>query len=132
MATDPLFFATKLAKEYFDPVQGYQVAGLCAELGVKPGAFARLTHRETESVAKLFSGKFIRPKEPKTEAVLRQMFQIVAVFRAMGWAKDDIARWMASPLPTYEGRSPLDLIKQGKGQDLIDRLVAMAVGNVGG
>lgn len=132
MPTEPLLFASKLAREYFDPAEGYQVLGLCTELGVRPAAFARLTHRQTESVAKLFSGKFVKPKEPETWAVLRQMHQILALFRAMNWTRDDVRQWMNSPLPTYEGRTPLELVEGGKGQDLIDELVALATGNVGG
>jgi hypothetical protein len=132
MPTTDLLFASKLATEYFDPAAGYQVKALCAELGVKPAAFARVTHRKTESVAKLFSGKFVNPKEGETLQVLRQMHQILAVFRAMDWSKDDVARWMNTPLPTDEGRTPLDVLAKGKGQGLVDRLVALATGNVGG
>jgi hypothetical protein len=131
MSNPPLLFAPNLVKDYFDPVRGYQVAGLCAELGVQPAGFAKLTRRQTESVAKLFSGKFVKPKEPRTQNVLRQLYQIVAVFRAMGWGKDDVSRWMNSPLPTHQGHTAVELIEQGHGQELIDELLALAVGNVG-
>jgi hypothetical protein len=50
----------------------------------------------------------------------------------MDWSKDDVARWMKTPLPTDEGQTPLDVLAKGKGQGLVDRLVALATGNVGG
>jgi hypothetical protein len=92
----------KAIPQYFDPARGYQVAGLCAELGVQPARFAKLTRRQTESVAQLFSGKYVNPKEPRTKTVLRQLYQIAAVFRSMGWSKDDVGTWMNSPLPTHK------------------------------
>ena len=131
MSESALLFATNLVKDYFDPARGYQIAGLCEELGVKPAGFAKLTQRKTESVAKLFSGKFVKPKEPRTRTVVRQLHQIVAVFRAMGWGKDDVSRWMNSPLVTHQGHTAVELIGQGRGQELIDELLALAIGNVG-
>ena len=131
MATPSLLFASNLVKDYFDPARGYQVAGICAELGVQPARFARLTSRQTESVAKLFSGEFVKPKEPKTEGVLRQLYQIVAVFRAMKWTREDVSRWMNAPLPTHRGKTAVEMIEDGHGQKLIDELMALAIGNVG-
>ena len=132
MLNDALLLVPNLAREFFDPAQGYHVAGLCSELGVEPAGFARLTLRKTESVAKLFSREFVKPKQSKTKDVLRQLHQLVAVFRAMEWSPEDTRRWMHSPLPTDQGQTPLELIEQGRGQDLIDRLLALAIGNVGG
>ena len=131
MSNEPLLFASKLARAYFDPEQGYQVRGLCQELGVQPAGFARLTHRSTESVSKLFKRKFVKPKSPKTEKIIQQMWQILTIFRSMGWQKDDIGGWMHAPLATHDGRTPLDLIASGKGQALIDELVDLATGNIG-
>ncbi len=132
MANEPLLFASKHGKAYFNPTQGYCLAGLCRELGVRPAGFAKLTHRSTESVAKLFKRKFVKPKSPKTKKVIQQMWQIFTVFRAMGWKKDDISGWLHSPLPTHDGKAPLELIASGKGQPLIDELVDLATGNIGG
>jgi uncharacterized protein (DUF2384 family) len=126
-----LSFGTGPAKEYIDATGAFQVQHLCGDLGIEPATFARLTRRNTESVAKLFSGRHVSPRDPRTAEVLKQLFQIAAIFKAMSWNPEDVGRWLNTPIPTFDGQSPLDLIAKGNGQDLVTRLLALASGDGG-
>jgi hypothetical protein len=128
---DTLFFAGGQASRYLDESGKFHVGFLCEAVGVGPAVFARLTKRQTESVAGLFSSGFVQPREPRTREVLKELLQIVGIFNAMGWSPQDVSRWMNAPLPTFGGQSPTELIEHGRGQELITRLVDLAAGNVG-
>lgn len=126
-----LFLAGGHASRYLDDTGRFNVSHLCDEVGVGAAALARLTHRQTESVAGLFSAGFVQTRDPRTTAVLRELLQIVGIFQAMGWKPEDVRRWMKAPLPTFGGQTPIELIEHGSGQELITRLVDLAAGNVG-
>jgi hypothetical protein len=128
---DVLFLARGSAKQYLDESGKVDVQHLCEAVGVGPAVLARLAHRETESVAGLFSAGFVQLRHPLTDKVLRQLLQITAIFDAMGWTREDTRRWMKAPLPTFEGKSPLDIIADGHGQELISRLLSLAAGDAG-
>jgi uncharacterized protein (DUF2384 family) len=93
--------------------------------------FGGLTHRQTESVVGLFLSGFVQPRHSRTRDVLRQLVQIARIFEAMGWSGEDVRRWMNAPLPMFSGKTPVEQIERGRGQELIARLVALATGNVG-
>jgi hypothetical protein len=128
---DALSLSSAPGKEYIDASGAFQVQRLCGDLGIEPAAFARLTRRNTDSVAKLFSERYVSPRDPHTVEVLKQLFQIAAIFKAMSWGREDIGRWLNAPLPTFEGNSPVDLIAKGKGQQLVARLLSLASGDSG-
>jgi len=121
---------SKITRDLIDPLGGYHVARICSVLGVGKAEFARFSDRRTESVAKLFNRDTVKPRSVKTLQVLGEMTQIVTILRAMGLLKD-AKRWMKTPIPSFSGRTPSDLIEEGRGQELIDRLIANATGNVG-
>lgn len=56
--------------------------------------------------------------------------RLAAILRAMGM-EEDAPSWMHTPLPTFAGKTPVELIGAGRGQELVDRLLANAIGNVG-
>ena len=109
---------------------GFHVARICKVLGVETSEFARLSERRVESVAKLFKKETVKPRNEKTVEVLHEMIQIITILRAMGLSRS-AARWMKTPIPSFSGKTPTDLIAQGHGQELIGRLTSNASGNVG-
>jgi Protein of unknown function (DUF2384) len=127
---DPNLKPSSLVADLIDERGGFQLERLCNVLGVEKSTFAYLTDRTTESVAKLFSGQFVKVREAKTKTVINEMIQLVSILRAMG-LEDDAPRWMKTPLPSFEGKSPLQLVAENRGQELVSRLLAIASGNVG-
>jgi uncharacterized protein (DUF2384 family) len=81
-------------------------------------------------VAKSFSGQFVKIREAKTKTVINEMFQLVSILRAMG-LEGDAPRWMKTPLPSFEGKSPLQLVAENRGQELVSHLLAIASVNIG-
>jgi hypothetical protein len=129
MAIDPLLVGTALVKDVVGQ-GGFNLLRICESLHLKPAEFAVLTHRTTESVARsVKQDAFIEPEHPATVAVLRQLVQILGLLRSM---EVDAATWLKTPLPSYEGQTPFELVEDGKGQELIGRLLGLAVGDVGG
>jgi hypothetical protein len=120
----------KLSRDLIDRGGGFHVLQICETLGVEPAEFARLSGRSTESVAKLFRKESVQPRSEQTRAALREMTQLVTILRAME-LEDEAPRWMHTPLPGFAGKTPLELIEEGRGQELVSRLIANATGNVG-
>ena len=119
-----------LSRDLIDHGGGFHVRRICKVLGVDPAELARLSGRSTESVAKLFKRKSVHPRSARTESALREMTQLVTILRAMDLEKE-APRWTHTPLPGFAGKTPLELIEEGRGQELVGRLVANATGNVG-
>lgn len=129
---DPVLMPSRLVRDLIDDKGRYNVRLICQVVGLTAAPFAQLTHRSTESVAKSFSDSAppLKPREARTRAVLRQLVQIIGLLRSMG-ISEEAPRWMHTPLPSFEGRTPAEIIEEGQGQQLVDRLLAMASGNLG-
>ena len=108
----------------------FAVRRICSEFGVEPADFARLTGRKTESVARLFREESSAPREARTVQVLREMLQLLGVLRVIGLPPAERKGWMHTRLPAFEGKTPQELIAEGRGQELVARLVAYSSGNV--
>ena len=121
---------SRLTNDLIDTSGAFNVGRICGVLGVEPAEFGRLSGRSTESVAKLFRKKSVRPRNTLTLRALREMTQLVTILRAMG-QEEQARRWMHTPIPSYAGKTPLELVQEGRGQELIARLVDNATGNVG-
>ncbi len=61
----------------------------------------------------------------------REISQIFDILRAMGQA-DQAVSWFERPMEQLGGKTPLAYVAEGRGQDLIGRLLCMASGNLGG
>lgn len=120
----------RLSHDLIDPSGGFHVARICGVLGVEPAELGRLTGRSTESVAKMFKQESVHPRDPRTRQALRELSQFVAILRAMDM-EDEASRWMHTPLPSFSGKNPLEIVADGRGQELVGRLIANATGNVG-
>ena len=127
-ASDPRLFPTTAG--LLTPDGRYAVRNLCQNLGVEPAELARLTGRATESVAKLFGNQPSKPREIRTLRVLRELLQLHGILDALGLAGDEMRSWMHSPLPAFDGKTPQEVIEEGRGQELIARLTAYSSGNV--
>lgn len=118
------------SRDLVAPSGGYHLERICLYLGVGKADFARFSERRTEAVAKLFRPQPVKPRNPRTVAVLKEMTQIITIFKALGLI-DQAKSWMRTPIPSFSGQTPSDLIEAGRGQELVDRLIANATGNVG-
>lgn len=56
---------------------------------------------------------------------------IAGLLEKIGLNVAEIIKWFILPLSTKDGKIPLDLIANGRGHELIDRLTALAQGNIG-
>lgn len=132
MATDPvmLMLDPSLVQDVINDSGGYAVGQVCGELGIQPAVYARCTNQTTESVAKAFKAGFVRLRNERARAVALQLIEIRALMKNMGYG-DFVKRWMVSPLIEYDGRTPIDMLAEGRGQELISRLVAAADGSMG-
>jgi uncharacterized protein (DUF2384 family) len=128
---DPVLEHPKLVSDLMDRSGGFLLAKICNVLGVEKSGFAVLTHRRVESVAKLFSEKSFKPRNSTTIKIIKELVQLIGILRSMG-LEEDAARWMNAPLPSYDGKSPFELVASGQGQKLISRLLSLAQGNIGG
>lgn len=125
----PVFAAA--AADLLDDGGKYRLRRICSILGVEKAAFARLTHRRTESVAKLFEqDRGFGPREPRTREVMKHLVQLITVLRAMG-IEGEAPKWMNTPLPDFDGMTPQDVLADGRGQELVSRLLDLATGGVG-
>lgn len=128
-AADPLLVNTKLVSDLVS-AGGYNVARLCKVLHLKAADFAQLTERGTESVARsVKKDDFVQLVHPETHQRVRELVEVTGLLRAMGM---DEATWIRTPLPSYDGKTPLELVGAGGGRELIARLLGLAVGDVGG
>jgi hypothetical protein len=126
---DPLLINTKLVSDLVSP-GGYNVARLCGLLHLKASEFAELTQRETESVARTVKkDDFIQLVHAETRQRVRELVEIAGLLRAM---ELDASTWIRTPLPSYAGKTPFELVAEGRGRELITRLLGLAVGDVGG
>jgi uncharacterized protein (DUF2384 family) len=127
MVARALFLSTS---EFMTPGGAFVIKALCEHLGIQPADLARMTGRTTESVAKLFGAEATTPREERTVRVLRQLVQVVTVLGAMHLQPNEVKQWMRTPLQAFDGRTPLEEVAAGRGQELIGRLVTLASGNV--
>ncbi|MGA2451252.1 MAG: MbcA/ParS/Xre antitoxin family protein [Polyangiaceae bacterium] len=127
---DPFLFPRATTSGFLTPEGAFAVRRLCSEFGVEPADFARLTGRTTESVAKLFHDETSSPRGPRTVQVLREMLQLQNVLQVVGLPPSEMKGWMHMPLPAFEGKTPRELISEGRGQELVARLMAYSSGNV--
>lgn len=129
---DPVLLPSKLVRDLIDDNGRYNIRAICQIMGITAALFAQLTHRATESVAKSFaeSAPNVKPRDARTQRVVAELVQIIGILRAMGLDRD-AARWMHTPLPSFSGQTPAALITEGRGQELVERLLAVASGNIG-
>ena len=127
---DSGLYVSPLVRDVIDDQGRYDVRAICQAMGIPAPMFARLTHRALESVARWFAESAPSSWDARTQVVLRQLVQIIGVLRAMG-LEEDVQGWMDTPLPGFGNRTPADVITEGRGQELIERLVATASGSGG-
>lgn len=126
---DPFLINPELVTDVVSS-RGYNVGRLCEVLDLKPAEFAKLVDRGTESVARAVrNDAFVHPEHEKTLTVVMQLVELVGLTRTL---EMNAGTWLRTPLPSYEGTTPLDLFRRGKGRELIARLFGLAVGDVGG
>jgi uncharacterized protein (DUF2384 family) len=127
---DPLFSPSAIPHDLIAPGGRFFVRRICTILGVKSTEFALMTDRKVESVSSsVKSAAPVAPRGPKTSEILSQLVQIIGLLRSMGY-EEEAASWMRAPLPSFGGRTPIRVIKDGQGNELIARLMALATGNV--
>ncbi len=130
MITDPLLTNASLVSDLLRE-NTFDLQKICESLGIKAAELAALTDRTTESVARSVSQAGFRAvSHARTAEVARELVQILGLLRAMH--HDDPATWLRTPLPSYGGRTPFELVRAGQGQELATRLLGLAVGDVGG
>jgi uncharacterized protein (DUF2384 family) len=130
VAADPLLMNTALVSDLLSDGK-YNLSRICASLRLKAADLGTLTARSTESVARSVAKDAFTQPEAATEKVSRELVQIVGLLRAMK-LEADAGTWFKTPLPSYKGRTPLELVSDNKGQELISRLLGLAAGDVGG
>jgi len=131
-ATDPMIATLGSSVREFVGSGGFRIDLLCRELELPAAEFASLTGRATTSIARYLQWeRWVDPDDERTKRVLKELVQIVGLLRAMKM-DDNASSWLRTPLPSYGGRTPLEVVKAGEGQDLIQRLLALAVGESGG
>lgn len=64
------------------------------------------------------------------DASRRDLAQIAVILRAMDM-EDEAPRWMHTPLPRFGGKTPVEIVEAGRGQELVAGLIAQATGNIG-
>jgi hypothetical protein len=127
--SDPLLTNQKLVSDVVSG-QGYNVHRLCTALNLRPSEFAQLAQRATESVSRTVKNDaFVQLEHAETIKTVKELVELLGLSRALNM---DAAGWLRTPLPSYEGRTPAELIGDGKGRELITRLLGLAVGDVGG
>lgn len=65
-----------------------------------------------------------------TDTSRRDLAQLAIILRAMDM-EDEAPRWMNTPLPRFGGKTPVEVVEAGRGQELVARLIAEATGNIG-
>ena len=125
---DPLFKPC-LASDLMTREGNYNLRKICHFLGIGTLEFARLVDRRAESVASLVERDDVKPQDERIERVVQELWQIVGLLLAMG-AEESAAEWMNTPLPSFNGQTPLNVITEGYGRDLIAQLLALSTGNV--
>lgn len=108
---------------------GYNLREICHFLGISTSEFARLVDRSPDSVARLVERDDAKPQDEHTERIIQELLQIVGLLRAMG-AEESAAEWMSTPLPSFSGQTPLNVIAEGYGRELVSQLLALSTGNV--
>src|SRR5688572_16746958 len=129
---DPILATLGSSVREFVGSDGFRIDLLCRALELRAADLAALTGRETTSVARYIQQeRFVQPEDKRTKQVLRELVQIVGLLRSMKM-DSNAAAWLRTPLPSYDGKTPLEVVESGDGQDLIERLLALAVGESGG
>lgn len=127
---DPTMLPTSLTEDLLTDAGKYKLARICEILGLQKADFAELTGRTVESVAALFRNNPVKPRDNRTQTVLKELIQLIVIFRAMNMDAG-VARWMSTPIASYSGRTPRDIIANEDGPQLIARLLTVATGNIG-
>lgn len=80
---------------------------------------------ETREVAKLVKQDEVRPTRPRVRQVLNELIQLASVLQLLRVERP--GEWLQLPLTLYGGLNPAELIRDGRGQEIIEDLVAHAM-----
>ena len=74
------------------------------------------------------------PQRAISTNLIQELVGFYTVFGRMfaGFQQYEIAGWLNTPNESFGGRPPIDYFLEGRGQEVISRIIALAQGNIGG
>jgi hypothetical protein len=104
---------------------------LARQLALSPAEFAQATGQTTESVSKNFGDEPVRLRNPEALRVAHELVEIEGLLQTLGMSFERVQKWLRTPNPSFAGRTPMGLLMNHHGRDLINVLMAMAMGGSG-
>jgi hypothetical protein len=108
-----------------------RLGDLAERLAVSPAEFAQATGQTTESVSKNFGDEPVRLRHPEALRVAHELVEVEGLLKALGMSSERVRKWLRTPNPSFGGSTPMRLLIQHHGRDLINVLMAMAMGGSG-